>query len=266
MNEELVKQVEDLGLSNKEARVYLANLMLGPSGVQQIAEAAGIKRVTTYVILESLVGLGLVSQTTHAKKTLFNAEDPQHLSRLLEKREEALKEQKQNLSELLPDIKKLKSLSKDVPAVKFYEGAESMMTIYKSLPLVFKKYNVKESFGISNLDQLYASFPEIKDAQANPSRVDAKVKSRFIYTTKEGPIIKESDSVAIRESRFVPLDKFPFNCDIGIVGDFISVMSLETPRPMGITIESAALAKGFKAVFELAWEGAEKYDKENKSK
>jgi sugar-specific transcriptional regulator TrmB len=51
MNEELIGQIEELGLSNKEARVYVANLMLGPAGVQQIADASGIKRVTTYVIL-----------------------------------------------------------------------------------------------------------------------------------------------------------------------------------------------------------------------
>ena len=119
MNEDLVRQVEELGLSNKEARVYIANLMLGAAGVQQIADTSGIKRVTTYVILESLVNLGLVSQTTHAKKTLFNAEAPDNLQRLLEKREQSLRDQKQHLRDLLPHLKKLKTLTKTAPTVKF---------------------------------------------------------------------------------------------------------------------------------------------------
>src|SRR4051812_25054594 len=83
MNDELIASIEDLGLSQKEARVYLANLMLGPATVQKIADQSGIKRVTTYVILESLNNLGLVSQSTKGKKTYFVAEEPSHLRRLL---------------------------------------------------------------------------------------------------------------------------------------------------------------------------------------
>src|SRR5947209_5718152 len=131
MDDQLISQVEELGLSNKESRVYVANLMLGAAGVQQIADASGIKRVTTYVILESLVSLGLVSQTTKAKKTLFNAESPENLRRLLDKKEQSIKEQKHQLEELLPQLGKLSTLPKDVPSVKFYDGAESIQTINK---------------------------------------------------------------------------------------------------------------------------------------
>jgi sugar-specific transcriptional regulator TrmB len=82
------------------------------SGVQLISDQSGIKRVTSYVILESLVGLGLVSQSVKGKKTLFVAEDPTNLERLLQRRQDELGEQQQNLKLLLPKLSTLRSVPK----------------------------------------------------------------------------------------------------------------------------------------------------------
>src|SRR3954466_8633839 len=111
-NEQLISHIEDLGLSNKEGRVYVACLSIGPSPVQRIADESGIKRVTTYVILESLVGLGLVSQSIKGKKTYFIAEDPINLERLIDRRAQELKEQKQNFDVILPELQGLKTQPK----------------------------------------------------------------------------------------------------------------------------------------------------------
>lgn len=259
MNEQLIAQVEELGLSNKEARVYVANLMIGPSGVQQIADASGIKRVTTYVILESLVSLGLVSQSNQGKKTLFNAESPENLRRLLEKKEESLKEQKVQLDELLPELNNLTSIPKDAPKMKFYDGVESVLSITKLFAEIVAKEEVGEICGISNLDKVYAFFPEIEENQSNPVRTEAGVRSKFLYTTSRGPIMRETDKQKNRISRFVPIDKYNFNCDISIAGDYVALLSLDQPRPIGITIESKSISDGMRTVFELAWEAASKY-------
>ena len=55
------EKLQELGLSEKEARVYLALFELGPSVVSGLAKKAGINRSTTYVILETLAKRGLVS-------------------------------------------------------------------------------------------------------------------------------------------------------------------------------------------------------------
>ena len=44
----------NLGLNEKQAKVYLALLQLGQAGVTAVAEKAGTKRPTTYLILEEL--------------------------------------------------------------------------------------------------------------------------------------------------------------------------------------------------------------------
>jgi HTH-type transcriptional regulator, sugar sensing transcriptional regulator len=260
MNEDLIKQVEDLGLSNKEARVYLANLMLGAAGVQQIADLSGIKRVTTYVILEALVNLGLVSQTSHAKKTLFNAESPENLRRLLEKREQSIQEQKEQLNDLLPELGKLKTLPKDAPSVKFYDGAEGIRSVTQTLFTEIQGQDIDYVYGISNLDDLHQFFPEIAQQEANPSRLKSGFKSKFLYTTKRGAIYKDSDAASHRISRYLPLEKFNFEGDISIWGDYVVYLSLRGARPIGVVIKSHELAESMIALFELSWAAAKPYN------
>ncbi len=259
MNEELLTQIEDLGLSQKEARVYVANLMLGPATVQKIADQASIKRVTTYVILESLAGLGLVSQSNQGKKTFFTAEDPISLRRLLEKKEQQVSEQKLSFENILPELHDLKNLPGDSPNVKFYTGAEGIKSVVEIFFELNKEAKLLHAF--SNLDQFYKYFPDFQNTRANPARVKAGIHSKIIYTTKEGAVLKATDERNIRESRYVPADVIPVNGDWTIVGDHLVILSLEGTNPIGVVIQSREIANGMRAFFELAWHGAEKYNK-----
>lgn len=259
MDEQLIKSVEDLGLSQKEARVYLANLALGPATVQQIADQSGIKRVTTYVILEALANLGLVSQSTQGRKTFFNAEDPVSLTRLIEKKEQEVKEQRNYLQEILPQLKTLSSLPKDAPSVKFYDNPEGIKSIMASFLVAHRSEG--PILGISNLDQVYEFFPEFKQTVGNPARQKLGIKSRFIYTSKQGPILKQTDKQKGRDSRFLPLEKFPLNGDITIVGNHVVILSLTGSKPIGITVESKEVADGLRQLFELAWLASAQYNK-----
>jgi HTH-type transcriptional regulator, sugar sensing transcriptional regulator len=261
MNEQLVTHIEELGLSNKEARVYVANLMLGASSVQRIADQAGIKRVTAYVILESLIGLGLVSQSNKGKKTYFVAEDPNNLQRLLDKRQQELQDQKQNFDQILPELLGLKSVPKESPNVKFYDGAEGIRSVMATFLVTQQREKIETLYGWSNFDQLEAFFPEIKEHSGNPARTKSGIPSKLIYTTSRGPVYKETDKLRNRESRYVPADQFPLNGDLTIAGKHVIMLSLDPHHPIGVTIESAELAKTMMSVFQLSWAAAEQYNK-----
>jgi sugar-specific transcriptional regulator TrmB len=262
MNEqELISHIEELGLSNKEARVYVASLIVGPSAVQRIAEQSGIKRVTTYVILESLVGLGLVSQSIKGKKTYFIAEEPSNLHRLIERREQELSEQKINFDQILPELNGLKSTPKEAPNVKFYDSIDGIRTIMNEFPQKVKQSNTDFVYSFSNLDQFYGFFPEFESRGANPDRVRSGVPSRSIYTSTQGPILAGSDKANNRQSRWLPMDKYPVSGDFTVAGEFIIMMSLAGSAPMGITITSRDLAQGLQALFQIAWDAAEPYNK-----
>jgi HTH-type transcriptional regulator, sugar sensing transcriptional regulator len=257
---ELISHIEELGLSNKEARIYIASLMVGPASVQKLADQSGIKRVTTYVILESLIGLGLVSQTTKGKKTLFIAEDPTNLRRLIEKRESELEDQRHNFEHILPELAHLGLTPKDSANVKLYDSADGVKTLMNTFIQEGIDADTDAVYGFSNLDQLYKYFPEFREAHSNPERTRAGIRSRFLYASSEGPIMKEYDQETIRESRWIPLETYPMQGDFTVVGAKIMMLSFDGRHPIGITIESKALAEGMRAVLKLAWEASEKYN------
>ncbi|MDP2951052.1 MAG: helix-turn-helix domain-containing protein, partial [bacterium] len=73
------KQLTTVGLSDKQAVVYLALLELGPSTVSEVARKAGINRTTGYDILEMLVSFGLVSPLGKGKVQKYVTENPEKI-------------------------------------------------------------------------------------------------------------------------------------------------------------------------------------------
>ena len=62
--------LEILGLSDKEARVYLALLELGTASAQTVSTKSYIKKPTTYLALEELRKKGLLTKLPKAKRVL----------------------------------------------------------------------------------------------------------------------------------------------------------------------------------------------------
>lgn len=88
---ELYQQLKQLGLEEKQAKIYLACLELGPDTAQNIAYKASIKRPTTYVILEELIKKGLISITPKQKTTLYVAENPKKILTQIKQKEAIFK-------------------------------------------------------------------------------------------------------------------------------------------------------------------------------
>ena len=76
---ELTRLLKTAGFSEKEASVYLALLSHGPAGATDIAERARINRSTTYVILDTLMKRGLVTDTGKDSISMFDAGKPTQL-------------------------------------------------------------------------------------------------------------------------------------------------------------------------------------------
>jgi HTH-type transcriptional regulator, sugar sensing transcriptional regulator len=243
----MLNQLKNIGLSDNEAKVYLAMLELGPASVQELAAKAGINRPTAYFQIESLKKLGLVSVQNKGTKQFFVAESPEQLEALLDKQANQLEQKKKELKEVMPDLSTMFSLGDQKPVVRYFEGKEGLLSMQK----ILLKSKVKEILGMSSLDDLYQVFPKIKEDYV-PERVRKKIKSRFIYTSSEGPILKSSDKQNLRESKFIPQDRMPFTADLTIFGDSVALASLKG-NLTGIIIQHSEIAKSFKSLFEFTW-------------
>src|SRR3989344_7822284 len=117
---ENLEALQKFGLSEKEARVYIANLELGNSLAGEIAIKANLPRTLVYDILERLIDLGLASYAIKNNKKYFQASNPEELSRIL-------KEKLFSVSKILPKLKELQKLEGHKrPKVEIFEGKEGM--------------------------------------------------------------------------------------------------------------------------------------------
>ena len=98
------KHLQGMGFTDKEAKVYLTCLKSGTCTVAKIAESAGVKRPTTYVMLKQLMDKELVELVKKGKKTYFSALHPHQLKKHVEKERDLLTQKESILTELLPII------------------------------------------------------------------------------------------------------------------------------------------------------------------
>lgn len=250
------KILEKIGLSEKEAKVYLAALELGAATVQQIAKKADVLRPTTYLILEAMLKKGLMTSADKGKKTLFNAEPPEQLEKYLDHQMHALEDVRTDLGKVLPDLEAIYNLTGERPKVRFYDGVEGLEASEDDLYRNLTKTDSMYSF--SPLDELERSFPDNRTVQP-AKRLERGVWVNVIYTCHGGAIPQASSKQEKRTARFLPKDKFPFRSLVTIIpGKRIQIASL-VGRYFGVLIEDAEVANTLKVIWDLAWEAAEKY-------
>lgn len=249
--------LQKLGLNEKDVKVYLAALELGYSSAQNIAKKAGVNRATTYFIIEGLTKKGLMTEIEKDKKTFFAAEDPSSLGVIIDKKAKEAEEVKNVFKEILPQLESIYNLAAEKPKIRYYEGIDGIRAM--RMEFINLSSTEKEIVGFISLDKLLKYFPK-HEQEITIKRIDKKIKSRILYTNKVGAIENATDEKLLREARYIPTDKFNFTSDISIYGDRISMIFLKE-KLGGVIIESKELADMMRAIFDLAWEGAERYQK-----
>ncbi|MBI4142642.1 helix-turn-helix domain-containing protein [Candidatus Uhrbacteria bacterium] len=245
----LERELEKLGLSEKEAKVYLAALELGPHPVQDIARKAGVNRATTYVMIEALAKRGLVTSFERGKKRLFNAEAPDRLLSLIRVRERELEEQEREFSQVLPQLRAILAASGEQPRVRFFEGAEGLRAIREEILATDAKemwVAARVKIGMNEL-----ATPEHEEYDR---RLVAKgVVIHALYTGEVSPVeLKDHPNWQFRK---VPEARFPFNGELSTFGGKIFALT-HSGKLIGAIIESVDITNTLRSVLQLAWEGA----------
>ena len=92
MDTDLRITLQNYGLSEKEARIYLTVLELGTSIASTIARRAEINRISTYTLLEDLTRDGIVNETSKAGVKYYSVISPDILLKHAEQKYENFKD------------------------------------------------------------------------------------------------------------------------------------------------------------------------------
>lgn len=242
----VAKKLESVGLTEKQAKVYVAALFLGPAAVQRIAEQAEVNRATTYVILAELADMGLVSESTEGKKTVYVAEPPEAIDRYLNAMEKAIDDRKAQLKGVMTELKEASRIEvEDAPVVRFFKGPEAAQAV--SAYLRRKSKRNSEVYSMTNVDEVLRLFPDI--LKTNPSdRQKKSITSKVIYS---GDIQIASDA---KSGRRVKRSTKPILGDINIYEDRMSILSYRGDDSVGVIIEGREIVAVLRQLFELAWQ------------
>jgi HTH-type transcriptional regulator, sugar sensing transcriptional regulator len=245
----MLKELQDIGLSEKEARVYLASLELGRTTAEKLAKHAKVNRSTTYVQLESLMRKGLASTYEEDKKTYFTPESPELLRRLLSKQRDEITTREKDLTLILPTLLEQFEGAGERPIVRFFPGKEGIRTVREEI-LKMKEKKLHVVFSSDNMTKI---FPGAELDEYTVRRKAAGIYSKGLYTQRD--FFNRADLDELTDRRFLP-DLF-LTVDMRIFDDKAALFSVEG-SVFGMIIESKQIASSMKALFDFLWKGAEK--------
>ena len=237
---ESINILENAGLEEKEAQVYLALLELGESSVREIAEHSNVKRPTVYTTLGPLEEKGFISRITRRNKVRYIPEHPQ---KLLAEAEINLNELKQNL----PQLESLFSKEKGKPRIVIYEGKDKLDKAYDEFFIV-----KGEAVIIGSAEYAAKVFPRTLQKSLYASFNKEFSTREIIEKNDEGKKYAERHGGPYREIRLMPSQFKPFEADIAVFGNRTLITSVKNSF-FTISIESKELAHAFRSLFEGMW-------------
>lgn len=123
-NSPIELEIRKLGLTEKEARVYLAGLALGPSSAQNISRKTKLTRPTAYEIIKRLEEKGLFVETKEKKKRYFIAQSPESILGILRTQKKEIEEKEREFIRIIAVLEA--RYSKEKGEIKVFKGKEGL--------------------------------------------------------------------------------------------------------------------------------------------
>ena len=233
-----------LGLSDKEALTYTALLELGDSSAYAISKKSGLKKPTTYVILDELRKKDLVTKKPQAKRTLYSAKDPEELL-------EVAKNNLQNIQEIIPKLRSLKKKDNLQLQTLFYDGTKE---IGEALKYNITKPESKDLVGfyahIENSQKLTSILPILDIWEKNMFENNIRIKG-VAPKHKSLETVRKDDEKHNREMKEVDFSDYSSEISIDTFGSVTRIVDLVEHQ--AVIIDNPRVAKTVREIFEMVW-------------
>ncbi len=233
--------LNDLGLSAHESNVYVALLEMGGADATALAEKTGLKRTTTYPILERLIAQGVVSSYDQGSKKFFKPLPPAQLGSLYQKK-------LNSLSSIIPLLENLQGQQTDTYGVRLIQSKKELETFYGEILEEYKNkeyYIIGSAPGFLNIDRDFLLNFRKKRAAGN-----TRVKLLLTHDSRQEE--GQGDPKLLREFKYLP-EKYIFKSTIDIYDDKIVIVGPEV-KAVAVVIAIPPMVGIFRAVFEALWE------------
>lgn len=241
------KYLQEIGLNEKEAAIYLALLEVDNASVIEISQKTKINRSTVYFVLEGLMKKGLVTETQIGKKVHYQAESPERLETFVERQKIVFEEQSKRLSDIIPQIKSMQREQGQRPVLKYFDGREAAL----NSNLDFFNAEDREGVGyfLFNRDLIEEIFDPKEIQEIQKIRPGKNIKGKSIYVATHTTL----PSNEMTERKKVDGTKYPILCDVSIYEDRVQFITLGK-KVSSVFIQSKDVAETLKSLFKLAFD------------
>ncbi|KTD24436.1 TrmB family transcriptional regulator [Legionella maceachernii] len=246
MNNQVLPGLISLGLSEKEALLYMAALRMGPTTAQNLSLESGLKRATVYGLIETLITKGLMHVEIKGVRKLYVAESPEKLALLLEN-------QKQTLNAIMPAlVQDYLRCSPTVNTIKTYQGLSGIKLLYDNILITLKRGD--EYLVISDQDKWYELDPEyFKEFMQKRSLLVPNIKLILQDNNKShSHYCTQSKIVCENSIKLLPAH-MRLNINMVIYGHYVILVQIVEPF-LAIFIENPHVAEMHRSLFNTIWE------------
>ena len=239
---------QKLGLNEKQGKIYLAILELGGCSMTEVARKAKLKRPTCYLLVDELIILGLLTQTSKGKRKYYSAVHPRRLMEIAKNRE-------REIEQIFPQLLALHNTPKDNQKVHVWEYnfAAGVDQLYEDIYKALK--NGEEVLFFTNIDALRV-FPSSVRLYKKMLKQLKDPRIRELNFGNEAGIAWAKEIKPYQgKNHFVrnlPTN-YPYEgTDNMIFGNKVVICSLKKDIFL-VVIENKNIADTYRAMFEWAW-------------
>jgi len=253
-----IKQLEQLGLNETEAKTYLALLKIGSSSVGSLSRESGIARTTLYYSIEELKKKGFIFEKLVDRKKRLIPRTPEFLGKKAEKLAERAHETAKSISSLIPALKKLAREDSSYSTVNHYEGKESVWEVFE---IILRSNQDSLWFGFGETFLENYDFDFFVTNFSKKRRQFGRTKSFNIIPPFGGALkIAKRRETDFQEFRFLKENQ-SFDAGICIFGNKIAIFSFDNGLSATL-IQGKAISEIARMMFMMVWENLNAYELE----
>jgi sugar-specific transcriptional regulator TrmB len=245
-----------IGLTESQAKAYLALVNAGRLTPPQMAREIGESRTSAYMALGKLEEIGLAERVKDIKKQTFAPTSPSALNKYLEARRRELTEIEEEYRARLSDMLAHFYAQRRQTGVEYFQGEVGLQEMYKDIVrtgkdvYLLRTYADEDYFG----DWLY----EFMD-----DRAKAGIFTHTLVPFDIGSysFAKKNNKRLNRETAWYPREAYTAPVEISSYGDKVAIISFGE-EATGTILESPQIAKAFQQLWQMAKVGAGQLNKD----
>ena len=239
----LEKVLEEYWFSNRESKVYLANLELWESLASSIARKSWQNRVSTYSILSELKKQGIVKEITKNTVKYFSVVSPQVL-------EDNQKNKLSKLQKVMPELLALSNGYWNRPKVFFYEWFENTKQVFYDI-INNGPWDWEDFYTFLWTQKISSDFEKFFIDDFLPFRIKSKDKTKTILFDKNPGYSQQNSQ--LHENVIIKDQIFEMENEIILYDNKIAFLSYNDTETYALILESNTLYKSLKSIFSLVW-------------